>query len=187
MYAILGLGNPGELYRQTRHNLGFTAVEHLAVELKIEWQEADLYLFAPGRIEEVPMVLVKPMTFVNRSGLAVVRLKQQFPVSTEELIVVLDDVNLPLGKTRLRLKGSDGGHKGLASLIWSLCSQQFPRLRLGIGPPPEGTDLVEFVLGRFREEELPVVQTMLSRAIQGIKLFVCSGAQQAMEFLNGPC
>ena len=186
MYAILGLGNPGELYHRTRHNLGFTVVEHLAAQLKTEWQETDLYLFAPARIEEVPVVLVKPTTFVNRSGLAALRLKQRFPVSTEELLVVSDDVNLPLGKTRLRLKGSDGGHKGLASLIWNLCSDQFPRLRLGIGPPPEETDLTEFVLGEFREEELSVVNTMVSRAIEGIELFVCSGAEQAVEFLSQP-
>ena len=186
MYTILGLGNPGELYRRTRHNLGFTVVDHLAVQLKIEWEEADLYLFAPGRIEEVPVVLVKPTTFVNRSGRAAVSLKQRFPVSTEELLVVSDDVNLPLGKTRLRLEGSDGGHKGLASLIWNLCSDQFPRLRLGIGPLPEETDLREFVLGEFRAEELSVVQTMVSRAIEGIELFVCSGAEQAREFLSQP-
>ncbi|OPX32860.1 MAG: aminoacyl-tRNA hydrolase [Candidatus Latescibacteria bacterium 4484_181] len=184
MYAILGLGNPGEPYRRTRHNLGFTVVEHLAAQLEAEWQEADLYLFAPARIDEVPVVLVKPMTFINRSGLAATSLKQQLAISTEELLVILDDVNLPLGKTRLRLRGSDGGHKGLASLIWSLCSQQFPRLRLGTGPCPEGKDLVEFVLGEFKEEELPVVQNMILRTIQGVKLFVCSGAQQAANFLN---
>jgi len=184
LYAILGLGNPGEPYRRTRHNLGFTVVEHLAAQLEAEWQEADLYLFAPARIDEVPVVLVKPMTFVNRSGLAATSLKQQLAISTEELLVILDDVNLPLGKTRLRFRGSDGGHKGLASLICSLCSQQFPRLRLGTGPCPEGKDLVEFVLGEFKEEELPVVQNMISRTIQGVRLFVCSGAQQAANFLN---
>ncbi len=172
MYAVLGLGNPGEQYRLTRHNLGFKVVEALAIQLQAKWQESGLYLFAPGKLEGVPVVLVKPVTFVNRTGLAAVTLGQQFPVSIEELLVVLDDVNLSLGKIRLRLKGSDGGHKGLASLIDELGSQEFPRLRLGIGPAPEGAELRGFVLGEFEEGEVAVVEKMISEAIRAIELFV---------------
>lgn len=184
MYAVLGLGNPGEQYRLTRHNLGFKVVEALAIQLQAKWQESGLYLFASGKIEGVPVVLVKPVTFVNRTGLAAVELEQQFPVSTKELLVVLDDVNLSLGKMRLRLKGSDGGHKGLATLIYELRSQEFPRLRLGIGPAPEGADLRGFVLGEFEEEELPAVETLVSRAIKTVKVFIGSGSQRAVQYIS---
>lgn len=159
-------------------------VEHLAQQTDASWEEGEgEYLFAQGLICRTPVIFVKPTTFMNRSGVAVVALRQQFEIPLEELLVVSDDVNLPLGKIRLRSKGSDGGHKGLASLVYQLGSDYFPRLRLGIGLPPEEMELVEYVLSDFNEREIASVKEMILRATEAIKVFVTSGMKEAISFL----
>ncbi|HID95187.1 MAG TPA: aminoacyl-tRNA hydrolase [Candidatus Latescibacteria bacterium] len=185
MYTVIGLGNPGEQYRRTRHNIGSVVVERLAKCVGGKWKGGEnCYLFTRVLIEGTPVLLVKPTTFMNSSGIAVAELIRRFEVPITELVVVSDDVNLPLGKIRLRAKGSDGGHKGLASLIYHLGSEHFPRLRLGIGSPPEAVDLVDYVLSEFEGEELPKVEEMVSRAIVVIRVLVCAGIEKAMTFLS---
>lgn len=179
MYLIVGLGNPGEKYRETRHNLGFWVLDILYGG---GWEEAELYRYAEWMLEGVPVVLIEPLTYMNRSGLAVGEAVERWEVRLGRLLVILDDVNLPLGRLRLRLKGSDGGHKGLASVIEALGSEEFPRLRLGIGRPADG-DLITYVLSPF-EEELGAVREMVGRAAEVVRRFVRDGPEAAMGWAN---
>jgi len=157
MKLIVGLGNPGESYARNRHNIGFRCLNHLArqqgIRFDSRWAKARLGV---GQVAGVGAVLAKPQTFMNLSGLSVSRLVKKYNVALSDLLVVCDDLDLPLGRIRLRGGGSSGGHKGVSSIISSLGSQDFPRLRVGIGRPAAGEDRVEtgsgvisFVLGDF--------------------------------------
>ncbi len=143
--AVIGLGNPGQRYEGTRHNLGFEVVGRLAGEAGFSAGKGNYFL---GRkiIDSLEIVLLKPTTYMNRSGLAVLELVESFGLTPPEMLVVADDFNLPLGRIRLRKGGTDGGHRGLASIIYHLGSDDFPRIRMGIGPAPEGMAAEEFVL-----------------------------------------
>ena len=180
MYLVVGLGNPGKEYRETRHNLGFRVLEEL---YRGDWEEGDLYRYAEWELEGMPVVLIEPLTYMNRSGLAVGDAVERWGMTPEEVLVVLDDVNLPLGRLRLRMKGGDGGHRGLASVIEALGSECFPRLRLGVGRPEDG-DLVKYVLSPFDEEELQVVREMVEGAAEAVRRFVREGPEAAMRWAN---
>ena len=182
--VCVGLGNPGSRYAETRHNLGFMVLDALAEDLKVRWRaEEESYFAAEETIGDALLWMIKPTTYVNRAGIAVREVMDRLSVSLECILVVVDDANLPLGKMRLRMKGSDGGHNGLASIIDQVGSEGFPRLRLGIGMPAEG-DLVDHVLGTFDEEEWPKVREMIERAVEGIRLFVSDGPDAAMNYCN---
>ena len=182
--VCVGLGNPGSRYAETRHNLGFMVLDALATGLGVRWKtEEGAYFAAEGTIGDALLWMVKPTTYVNRTGIAVREVMNRRSVPLEHILVVVDDVNLPLGKMRLRMKGSDGGHNGLASIIHQVGSEGFPRLRLGIGMPEEG-DLVDYVLSAFDEEERPMVREMIERAVEGIRRFVSDGPDAAMNFCN---
>ncbi len=185
MRAVIGLGNPGREYERTRHNLGFRTVDLLADQAGALWAEGKgEYLVAEATGESGAFILLKPLTYVNRSGIAVREALEHFPLSPGDMLVVVDDVCLPLGRLRMRRKGSDGGHKGLASIIYELGTELFPRLRLGIGSPPEGVDLVSYVLGEFGEDELDAVNDMLSRAAEVAKVFIAGDVDRAIDFCN---
>lgn len=184
MYALIGMGNPGLRYAKTRHNMGFMVLDALSALIGVRWIETDdEYVAANGRIAGQAVYLVKPLTYVNRSGLAVRHVLERLGLEVGELLVVVDDVHLPVGTMRLRMRGSDGGHKGLSSIIREVGTSHFPRLRLGVGRPSEG-DLVEYVLGTFSEEEIPDQQAMIERALQTIRIYVREGAEAAMNFCN---
>lgn len=183
--AIVGLGNPGERYSSTRHNIGFLVVDELALRERVYWRAKEkeyLETVISGSGYEVS--LIKPTIYMNDSGYAIKNFLERTPVPIENLLIILDDVNLPLGKLRFRKKGSDGGHNGLASTIHHLGSEFFPRLRLGIGPPSKVTDLLEFVLGRFADEEQLLVQDMVAEAVEVSKLFIAEGSDAAMNLSN---
>jgi PTH1 family peptidyl-tRNA hydrolase len=181
--AVIGLGNPGKIYDKTRHNLGFEVVDRLAGTAQfIEGKGS--YFFCEIAVDSGAIVLLKPTTYMNRSGLAVAHLAETRGLTPPQILVVADDFNLPLGRIRLRQAGSDGGHKGLASIIYQFGSDDFPRIRLGIGPVPDDQAGEEFVLEKFSEQERPVAGEMIARAAQAALMWVNEGFDMAAAQFN---
>ena len=189
---VVGLGNPGTRYADTRHNVGFMAVDLLAAQAGGRWRSE------PGCHSEAATVgladrellLAKPQTFMNRSGVAVLALGQRFDCLPEEMLVVFDDFLLDFGRLRFRRGGSDGGHNGLASIVESLGSQAIPRLRMGIGQPlSDGDialsdgDIVDYVLSRFDDDES--VEELIERSAQAVVCYIEEGVEAAMNRFNG--
>lgn len=185
MYLIVGLGNPGTEYRCTRHNAGFMVVDRVAAVLNATFEpgKGD-YLAATVTYKCWQVVLAKPLTFMNASGVAVEELVQHYQIALSQLLIVCDDINLPLGKLRLRARGSDGGHRGMASIIYHLKSTDFPRLRLGIGHHFEKHQIVDYVLSEFQPHEREVLGTMIERAKDAVLSFVERGIEVAMNECN---
>ena len=182
---ILGLGNPGERYRDTRHNVGFLVVEELARrwDVRLDRRECNSFVGAgPGAL------LAQPQTYMNRSGWAARCLLESHGLDPAGVLVVYDEVALPLGRLRLRKSGSPGGHRGLESVIENLRTDQVPRLRLGISPedgPPRGEDLVEFVLAPFLPDQREAVEAMVSRAADACEVWLREGVEAAQAKFNG--
>ena len=178
---VVGLGNPGPEYERTRHNVGFAVLDRLAADSRVNWERSakwGAYWAKAGQV-----LLVKPMTYMNRSGGPAVAVAQFYKVTPGEVLVVLDEMALDLGRLRLRLKGSPGGHNGLESIITSFGTEDIPRLRVGIGAPPVA-GAVDYVLGRFFEEELPAVEKAVSRAAEAVKVTIDKGVVSAMNTFN---
>lgn len=189
---ILGLGNPGERYRNTRHNAGFLVIDELARRwgLRLNREECGSLVGgsgAPGAGGEPPVLLAQPQTYMNRSGWAARCLLEAYSLDPAGILVVYDEIALPLGKLRLRKSGSPAGHRGLESVIENLRTDQVPRLRLGISPedgPPRGEDLVEFVLAPFLPDQREAVDAMVQRAADACEVWVKDGADLAMSRFN---
>jgi PTH1 family peptidyl-tRNA hydrolase len=188
MFFVIGLGNPERRYSGTRHNVGFEVADLLAQHLRFSFKAGrGDYLIADGNVEGAPLVIVKPLTYMNESGLAVQEVQEEFGAIPGQLLVVCDDFQLPLGQLRLRLGGSDGGHNGLYSIIYHLQSDEFPRLRCGIASssmPREKNLLADFVLEQFMREERPVVNQMLERAKAACLYAFTAGMATAMNEFN---
>ena len=185
MKAIVGLGNPGSSYKGTRHNLGFEVVEELARRASIGFESAPAEaLIAKWRRPEEAILLVKPLTFMNLSGHAVGELSRYFKIDVADLIVVVDEVHLPLGKLRARQRGSAGGHNGLKSIIAHL-GDEFARLRVGVGRGTDQRNLVDHVLARFEKDEAAEVERMTARAADAAEMFIASGIGAVMNAFNG--
>ena len=182
IWCLAGLGNPGREYSQTRHNLGFMVLDLLAEQLKLSWKRRALYSCAGDN--KRGLFLLKPLTFMNQSGLAVAKALSYQKIPASQLLVICDDVNLPLGKIRLRAKGSDGGHNGLKSIIKHLSSQDFARLRLGMGPVPESLELSDFVLSSFAKAERAEVGLVAELAAKTAAEVVRAGVEKAIINLN---
>ena len=176
---VVGLGNPGAEYLETRHNIGFLAVDDFAESLGGRWKDwHDLAeILEPSR--PVSAKLLKPQQYMNNSGGPVKKLMDYYHITPEEILVVSDDFSLPLGTIRLRLSGSCGGHNGLASILNTLGTNSFPRLRLGIGPLPEKIGAADFVLQKFKKTELSAVREMLGKAHETIGTVLAFGAEKA--------
>ncbi len=184
-FLVIGIGNPGPEYDRTRHNVGFRVVEVLAKRWGVRRDEVRFQgIFAVAHINEKSVGLLKPLTYVNLSGVSVLAAVQKLRLLPERLLVVLDDVNLPLGKLRLRPKSSDGGHKGLRSILDALQTDAVPRLRIGVGIPLRGEDLVEFVLSPFAPEEEPVIAEAIERAADAVQVWLTEGMDAAMQKFN---
>jgi PTH1 family peptidyl-tRNA hydrolase len=183
---IVGLGNPGESYKNTRHNLGYRVVDSLASKINKSFKPGKgNYLFCEIEEEkEKRFFLLKPLTYMNVSGEVVVDALDHFSLSQENLLVLCDDINLPLGKIRIREKGTDGGHKGLKSIIYNLNSIFFARLRMGIGEAPEGMELEEFVLREFSEKEKQTVEKMIEKACTAVENTLIWGIEDSMSRFN---
>lgn len=185
MYVIVGLGNPGEKYAGTRHNIGFDVIDFYAqnknIEIKRQKYKA---LIGEGFIENQKVLLVKPQTYMNRSGESVGDIVNYYKLPLENLLIVYDDIDLEAGKLRLRPKGSAGTHNGMRSILSNLQEDKFSRLRIGIGQP-EGEDLVEFVLEKFPKEQKEDIQETIKRAVKAIDVFLSKGIYEAMNQFNG--
>ncbi len=185
MKIIVGLGNPGFSYRSTRHNLGFMVVNALARRRGMRFRRGRLHgAVAEGRIGKEEVALIRPLTFMNLSGRCVAAVRKHYRCEPADLLVICDDIHLDLGRLRLRRSGSAGGHKGLISIIEHLHTQDFPRLRMGIGRPPEGVRGMDYVLGAFRRSEWPTVHEMIARASEAAETWVYFGIEEAMNRYN---
>ncbi len=183
---IVGLGNPGPVYRHTRHNFGFLALDELAEELNIQVKRLKFKaMIGEGRFNESKVVLVKPMTFMNESGRAVAPLLRYFKLPLPNLLVIHDDLDLPLGTLRLRPSGGTSGQRGMASIITHLGTQEFPRMRLGIGRPPGQMDPVDYVLKNFLPSENELLAIVLRTAVEASQNFIKEGLTQTMNKYNG--
>lgn len=181
--AIVGLGNPGRKYDGAPHNLGFEVVDLLKGESEFRPGPGDYYQ-CRTILASREIVLLKPTTYMNRSGIAVQQFAESDGVLPLEMLVVADDFNLPLGRIRLRQTGTDGGHNGLASIIYHLQTDDFPRIRIGIGPAPENIPAEEFVLERFKQEQIPIVKEIITRAANAAIAWVNEGFDNAAGMYN---
>ena len=185
MKLVVGLGNPGSKYEGTRHNVGFAAVDLVARRHGLEWQAAPRgveALIANWRMAGA--ILAKPLTFMNLSGQAVVGLLQFYKIPVEEQLVIVDETQLDVGRLRIRPDGSAGGHNGLKSMIASLGTMAFPRLRIGVGRGDTRRDLADHVLARFEPEERSVIEDAIARAADAAELFIADGVSAAMNRYN---
>ncbi len=185
MKAILGLGNPGKKYRNTRHNIGFKVIKKLAKKYDCSPKNKDIYLVGDCKIKRIKVLLAQPLTFMNRSGKAVKKLKGEFDFRPEDLLVIHDDLDLELGRIKLKKSGSSGGHNGVKSIIAALDSRDFSRLRMGIGRPPAGLSASDYVLTAFSGEEMnEVVEPAINRAISAVEVWCKEGCEAAMNEFN---
>jgi PTH1 family peptidyl-tRNA hydrolase len=183
--AIVGLGNPGSQYKGTRHNVGFDVVDELARRESVGFESAPAEaLIAKWRRADGPVLLVKPLTFMNLSGQAIGELTRYFKIELGDLIVIVDEVHLPLGKLRARKRGSAGGHNGLKSVIAHL-GDEFSRLRMGVGRGADQRNLADHVLSRFEKDEAAEVERMTARAADAAEMFITSGIEAVMNAFNG--
>ena len=183
--VIVGLGNPGSEYAGTRHNAGFWCIDALADKHAVTMERRHRSaIIGEGNIETYPVVLVKPRTYVNRSGATISYLKARYALPTDKFLIICDDINLPPGKLRLRRKGSAGGHNGIKSVIEAAGSQDFPRLRIGVGRPPEGTGQIEHVIGPMDTKDREVVDEVVERAAEAVACLLSEGMDEAMSRFN---
>lgn len=183
-WLIVGLGNPGPEYRGTRHNVGFEVIDHLADDHRIKLdQSKHKARFGIGVVEDTTVVLVKPLTFMNLSGQAVAPLAKQFDIKPDKILVIADDLDLPVGKNRLRPKGSAGGHNGHKSLIQHLGTEEYPRLKIGIGNVGK-TQTIDHVLGTFPPDERDIINSAIDHAVMSIKVVLDRGLEAGISWAN---
>ncbi|MEO7300924.1 MAG: aminoacyl-tRNA hydrolase [Verrucomicrobiota bacterium] len=187
MFLIVGLGNPGREYARTRHNAGFLVVEKLAENWKADWTAEKKFSSRLAKIERGgnKFVLCEPQTFMNASGTAVKSLSEYFHLRPENILLAVDDADLPFGEIRLRGSGSSGGHHGLESVAQHLGTSDFPRLRIGIGRKDSVRQITNYVLGKFAKEETELLEKILARAAEQIECWASAGIARAMNQFNG--
>ncbi len=178
---VAGLGNPGPEHAATRHNIGFMVADQLAAQFGATWEKSRKWDALLAKCGDV--FLAKPTSYMNRSGYPLVAISQFYKIEPSQILMVLDDTALPLGRLRLRVSGGSGGHNGLESVIMQFATEEIPRLRIGIGEaPPAGS--VDYVLSRFFEEEKPVVRSAIDRAVAAVKCAIDNGLISAMNIFN---
>jgi PTH1 family peptidyl-tRNA hydrolase len=185
MKLVVGLGNPGRKYQDTRHNLGYLVTAQLARKyatggLKIKFQGETV----EANLEGQKTLLLTPTTYMNLSGASVLAARDFYKIAHDDLLVVCDDLNLPAGRLRIRTGGSAGGQKGLEDIVRRLGTEEFPRLRIGIGPAPEGWDWADFVLSKFKPEEIPLMEQAVGRAVEAVALWAREGIEACMNRYN---
>lgn len=185
LYMVAGLGNPGEKYKITRHNAGFLVVDYLSKEFSIQMDKSKFDVrFGKGKIKGLDVILAQPMAYMNRSGPPLRQLADYFGISTEDLIVAYDDIDLPFDRIKIKEKGGHGGHNGMRSLIEAFGTNAFPRLRLGIGRPDTSTDVTGHVLGKFSVEEAEICTRMVERAGDAVVSVLTNGLTVTMNNFN---
>ena len=187
MKLIVGLGNPGREYRDTRHNVGFRVVDEIASRHRLEWSAGPSQLpemLVAKKFGTEPVMLAKPLTYMNRSGDAVAGLTRYFDVPPEQVLVVIDEAALPFMRLRARAHGSAGGHNGLKSVIERLGTTEFPRLRLGVGRGDGRRDLADHVLAKFERDEEGELESFIARAADAAEMFAANGIAKVMNVYN---
>lgn len=185
MYMIAGLGNPTKKYEGTRHNVGFCVIDQIAKDYNINVdQNKHKALCGLGYIEGQKVLLLKPQTFMNLSGESIRAAADFYKIEPEDILVIFDDVSLDVGQLRIRLKGSAGGHNGIKSIIAHLGSQNFPRIKVGVGEKPAGWDLADYVLGKFAGDDKAKVEDACKDASAAVKVMLTDGPSAAMNIYN---
>ena len=185
MYLIAGLGNPTREYEKTRHNVGFEAIDILADKAGTTVTEKKhKALYGKGYIGGQKVILAKPQTYMNLSGESIREIADFYKIEPENIIILCDDINLSEGQLRIRLKGSAGGHNGLKNIISHLGTQEFPRIRIGVGEKPRGMDVADYVLGRFPKEQQAVMEEAYRDAADAACMMIEEGADAAMNHYN---
>lgn len=185
MYLIAGLGNPTREYEKTRHNVGFEAIDILADKAGTTVAEKKhKALYGKGFLGGQKVILAKPQTYMNLSGESIREIADFYKIEPENIIILCDDINLPEGQLRIRLKGSAGGHNGLKNIISHLGTQEFPRIRIGVGEKPRGMDLADYVLGRFPKEQQALMEQAYHDAADAACMMIEEGADAAMNHFN---
>lgn len=182
---IIGLGNPGNKFEDTRHNVGFKVIDKLAELLNIDLRRTThLSLFGPGKVEGEKVFLSKPLTYMNKSGHAVSSFLRYYRIPLDNLLVIYDDADLEVGRLRFRSRGGAGGHRGMESIIACLGKEDFPRLRLGIKGKGRDSRLAEYVLKKFNKEEKALIDEVVIEAAEAVRLFIKEGITKAMNKYN---
>ena len=185
-WMVVGLGNPGLQYENTRHNAGFMAVDLLAKEEKFDFSKHKFKsVCGEFKLKDMRILVLKPETFMNNSGSAVIEAKNFYKIPEDHIIIIFDDMMLDVGKLRIRRKGSHGGHNGIKSIIAHTGTTVFKRIKVGVGEKPKGQDLVNYVLGHFSKGEMEQIQSGIEMAAKSIAVMVEDGIQKAMNDFNG--
>ncbi len=185
MKLIAGLGNPGRQYEHTRHNIGFEVIEELSSRLAIPLNQSKLKgLYGIGTVNGEKVLLLKPLTYMNLSGESIRAVMDYYKMEQEDLLVIYDDLDLPVGKIRLRQKGSPGGHNGIKSIVAHLGTQQFNRIRIGIDRPQSGMSVPDYVLGRFHQEEVPFLEQAVKKSADACEAWLNKPFLQVMNDYN---
>jgi len=188
MKCVVGLGNPGKKYRNTRHNVGYMVLDEIAGRFRLAWTDNGFSERALTTLSDcggVDLLLVRPLTYMNSSGLAVSEIMDDYDLQPADVLVIHDDMDLPLGKVRFRRKGSSGGHRGIESIIDETGTSDFPRLKIGVGRPPGGVDPAEHVLSPFSGEDGDILTEVVRLAAEAALSAVCKGIDWAMAHYNG--
>lgn len=185
MRAILGIGNPGAEYVDTKHNAGFIILDKLADKFDLSYSPSKYdYYYAEGRLNDSDFCLIKPTTYVNLSGLAAKDFFNNHPLAVEDFLVVVDDIHLELGSVRIRKQGGSGGHNGLESIIYHLETESFPRIRFGIGGKFEDGNQAGYVLSKFNDDEFKFIEGNLNLSVDLIEKFISGGTQSMLDFFS---
>lgn len=186
MRAIVGLGNPGKRYELTRHNVGFMVLDKFAEKYNLSFRNTEFdYVFSEGRVDDSSdFFLVKPTTYMNMSGVAIASFMRTHNLTPEDIIVIYDDLNLEAGRIRPRRSGNDGGHNGVRSLIGQIQSEMFPRIRFGIGSKFEKGKMIDFVLSKFLDSELRLIEPQVSITIELLEQFIIGGVQHMLDYYS---
>ena len=185
MYFIVGLGNPGRQYENTRHNIGFLTIDYLANKHNIDVKKSKFKsLYGQGEISGQKVMLIKPQTYMNNSGEALKELRNFYKFDEDELIVIVDDIDIDFGKIRIKQKGSAGTHNGMKSIIYQLQYDTFPRIKVSVGKKPDYMNLANFVLSGFSEKEVEIIREEIKLASQAIETMLDSGIDKAMNKFN---
>lgn len=186
MKLIVGLGNPTEKYQKTRHNVGFEVIDTLVEKYNIPLDVIKHKgMYGKGKMEGQTVILLKPMTFMNLSGESVSAVAKYYKIPPEDIIVIYDDINLDVGRLRIREKGSAGGHNGIKNIIAHLGTETFPRIRVGVGMKPPKMNLADYVLSHFSEDDQALMNQGYERACEALKLLLVDDIPQAMNQFNG--
>ncbi|HET6514402.1 MAG TPA: aminoacyl-tRNA hydrolase [Thermodesulfovibrionales bacterium] len=183
MWIIAGLGNPGPRYAGTRHNVGFLVVDEISSRCGIDVKTRGAYNVGKGSMGDKDIILLEPLTFMNRSGLAVRDIMKRYHVLPENLIVIQDDIDMEIGKLKIRKRGSSGGHRGVESIIETIGTRDFARVKIGVGREA-GVSVEDYVLRKFKKDDIPLIRGAIVRAADAVEAIVKEGIEKAMNWFN---